>query len=61
MRLLRSALEIALFVAPMVVALAGIVVTLVFWPGGILGAAVLLFIAWLCHKGAERIDREHHW
>jgi hypothetical protein len=61
MRLARSTLEIALFLAPIAGAFIAAVLTFVFWPGGIVGGAILLGIAWLCHRKAERIGREHHW
>lgn len=60
-RLARSTLEIVLYVAPIAAALAGIVLSLVFWPGGIVGGGALLLIAWWCHKRTERMGREHRW
>lgn len=34
---------------------------MVSWPGPLVGLAVLLVVGWLCQRGSERIDREHHW
>lgn len=44
-----------------IAAVAVLVAILVGWPGPMFGLAILLVVAWLCDRGAERLKKDHHW
>lgn len=50
----------ATMIAVPILAIVGLIVTLVWWPGALPGLAILLVIGWMCSKYADKIGQEHH-
>lgn len=59
-RLTRAITDLAVMAAPFMCAIAAIVGTLLFWPGAVIGIAILLAIGWFCQKQIVKIKSEHH-